>query len=192
MGMFDTIKLEKPLVCPACGHEDSTVQTHHFGQGLATYRVGMIVSDSPILTGILLETFWCSACHNADTETAPKLYVVIWHSILIAVEWQREEAECKLAAVDRLNLIEWLDQTQREALTWRRNYHALRNDLARWQEYQDEQKRSTTAEDSSTTANSPLSKLFMPDESIRNATDPLAVILERHPPDAEAEAFWTG
>ena len=29
----------------------------------------------------------------------------------------------------------------------------------------------------------------MPDEAIRNAADPLAAILERHPPDEEPEVF---
>ncbi len=53
MGMFDTIQLETPLVCPGCGHEEPTVQTHHFGETLDTYRIGMIVPHCPILTGIL-------------------------------------------------------------------------------------------------------------------------------------------
>jgi hypothetical protein len=187
MGMFDTIRLAEPLVCPACGHEESTLQTHHLGETLDTYRVGMIVPDCSVLTGILLETFWCSACHNADIEAAPQLHVVIWHSILVAVEWKREEAERKLAAVDRLDLIEWMDQMQRDALTWRRNYHALRSDLARWREYQVEQEKSVAGEEPTT--NAPLRKLFMPDEEIRNAADPLAAILERHPPAEEPDGF---
>ncbi len=31
MGMFDTITLEPPLICPACGHDSSALQTHAFG-----------------------------------------------------------------------------------------------------------------------------------------------------------------
>jgi hypothetical protein len=183
MGMFDTIRLETPLVCPGCGHEEPAVQTHHFGETLDTYRIGMIVPHCPILTGILIETFWCSACHHAGREARPSLYVVIWHSILVAVEWTREDAERKLAAVDRLSLIQWLDRTQREAAGWRRQYHALRNDLARWHDYQvQEKQRASAPEDAPQPVASRLLHIFGPDEAIRAAADPLAAILERHPP----------
>jgi hypothetical protein len=175
--MFDTIRLETPLVCPGCGREEPTVQTHLFGETLDTYRIGMIVPHCPVLTGILIETFWCSACHNVGMEASPSLYVVIWHSVLVSIEWKREEAERKLAAVDRLDLIEWLDRMQRESATWRRNYHALRSDLSRWHEYQGQQKAAPVP-----IATSRLSSFFLPDEAIRNAADPLAAILERHPP----------
>jgi hypothetical protein len=189
MGMFDTIQLETPLVCPGCGHEEPTVQTHHFGETLDTYRIGMIVPHCPILTGILIETFWCSACHHAGKEAPPSLYVVIWHSILVAVEWKRDEAERKLAAVDRLDLIEWLDRMQREAAAWRRNYHALRSDLARWHEYQGRQKDAPSDQESSPNATSRLSGFFLPDEAIRSAADPLAAILERNPPAQDQDGL---
>jgi len=189
MGMFDTVRLEPPLVCPACGHEESTLQTHHFGETLATYRAGMIVSDCPVLTGILRDTFWCSVCHNAEMETASELYIVIWHSILVGVEWKREDAERKLKAVDRLDLIEWLDRMQRETQTWRRKYHALRTDLDRWHDYQRKQAESDATQESDRIADSALRRFLEPDEAIRNADDPLAAILERNPPVEEPEWF---
>ncbi|MBT7701583.1 MAG: hypothetical protein HN700_14925, partial [Verrucomicrobia bacterium] len=64
---------------------------------------------------------------------------------------------------------------------------ALRSDLARWREYQVEQEKSVAGEEPTT--NAPLRKLFMPDEEIRNAADPLAAILERHPPAEEPDGF---
>jgi hypothetical protein len=188
MGMFDTIRLDAPLVCPACGHAEPALQTHQFGETLDTYRIGMLVPNCPVLTGILLESFWCSACHHAGLEKAPALYVAIWHSVLVAVEWTQEDAERKLAAVDRLDLIEWLDRTQREAAMWRRKYHALRNDLDRWHAYQEQEKlKPSTTEDSPPSIASRLQSFFMPDEAIRSAADPLGAILERHPPDEDPD-----
>ena len=188
MGMFDTMALEKPLICPSCGHEESTVQTHLFGETLSTYRTGMIVSDCPVLSGILRETFWCSACHNKDLENAPELFVVIWHAILVAVEWTQEDAARKLASVDRVSLIEWLDRMQRDAREWRRKYHALRTDLDRWHRYQGEQKESGADSETSERVKA-LHRIFMPDEMIRNAEDPLQAILERNPPVDEFDWF---
>ena len=188
MGMFDTIGLDPPLVCPACGHEEAALQTHHFGETLDVYRPGMIVSDCPILTGILRETFWCSECHNANLESAPELYVVIWHSILVGVEWRQEDAEQKLAAVDRLDLIEWLDRMQDESKRWRRKYHALRTDLDRWHRYEAEQEEAS-GDDKGGGGASALRRIFMPDDAIKNADDPLEAILERNPPVKEPEWF---
>ena len=187
MGMFDTIRLDPPLVCPGCGHEEFSLQTHHFGETMDVYRTGMIVADCPVLTGILRETFWCSACHNENLESAPEIFVVIWHSILVLVEWKREDAERKLAAVDRLDVIEWLDRMQREAREWRRQYHALRTDLDRWHEYQRKQKKSDTAQESDRSTNAALRRFFDPDEAIKTADDPVAAILERNPPVDEPE-----
>ena len=191
MGMFDTIRLDEPLVCPACGNRQSTLQTHHFGETLDTYRLGMLVPACPVLTGILLESFWCPACQIADLKSEPQLHLVIWNSILVAVEWTREDAERKLAAVDRLSLIQWLDRTQREAAEWRREYGALRNDLARWHDYQVKEKQRVSAPaDASQPVASRLQNFFGPDEAIRTAADPLGAILERHPPDEHSGTLW--
>lgn len=136
MGMFDTIRLEKPLVCPACGHEEHRLQTKH---------------------------------------------VVIWHSVLVAVEKDREEAERKLAAVDRLDLIRWIEQAQNEAREWRGEFNALRDDLSRWHDYREQEGSRTEEGDAADGKRTWLDRLRMPDEEIRNAADPIAVILERHP-----------
>jgi hypothetical protein len=190
MGMFDTIRLEKPLVCPTCGHGESTLQTHHFDESLSTFRPGMIVPHCPVLSGVLVETFWCSACHNADIETAPELYLVIWHSILVAVEWDRDEAERRLAAVDRLDLIAWLHQAQDEAREWQRKYQALRTDLSRWHEYQEQQAKGDDEDETSRRSGKAWPKsFFLPDEAIRDAADPLAAILDRHPWSEDPDLF---
>ena len=37
--------------------------------------------------------------------------------------------------MDRLDLIAWLDEAQREAARWRRHHHSLHHDVQRWQEH---------------------------------------------------------
>ena len=98
---------------------------------MATYRIGSVASMASVLTGIVKERFWCSACHQAGKSGDAPAYLAIWHSIIVAVELDLAEAERKLAAVDRLSLIGWLDQAQREALQWQRRYHHLYRDVER-------------------------------------------------------------
>ena len=45
-------------------------------------------------------------------------HLVIWHSVLAAVELDAGEAERKLRETDRLDLIRWLADSQRESLRW--------------------------------------------------------------------------
>ena len=65
IGMFDTIKLSPPIPCPECGEAVADLQTKEFERGLHTYRVGMIVRGSDVLSGIVNERLWCEACSKA-------------------------------------------------------------------------------------------------------------------------------
>ncbi len=179
MGMFDTIMLTDALECPHCGFEETAIQTHELGNSLAYYRFGMILPFCPVLTGVIRETFWCSKCHHKDHEKAPELFVVIWHTILVGVVWTEEEADRLLQSVDRLSLVEWLDQMQAQAQQWQRQYHALRSDLDRWHKYVTEEQDGHDREEP--VQRSPLRKWFWPHEDIRNADDPLDAILKRNP-----------
>ena len=64
---------------------------------------------------------------------------------------------------------------------------ALRNDLSRWHDY--ERGRVAGEDKPSPEDVPPLRKFFWPDESIRNAADPLAAILDRHPPEEDPDLF---
>jgi len=56
MGMFDTIIFEKPITCK-CGHKIESSQTKAFDVVMETYRVGDLVSATPILSfEVLCET----------------------------------------------------------------------------------------------------------------------------------------
>jgi hypothetical protein len=65
MGMYDTIVFEKPLTCK-CGNKIESAQTKVFDSVMETYRVGDLVSVSPIIS---LEKDWtyCDEC-NAHIE----------------------------------------------------------------------------------------------------------------------------
>ena len=136
MGMFDTIHVKPPLICPTCAAEILSLQTKELSDSMAHFKIGSVLRDSPVLTGIVQETLWCSACHDAQREqTNPPVYLVIWHSILAAVEQDPAQAEARLATVDRLDLIAWLDEAQRETARWHRHYHDLHHDVQRWHEH---------------------------------------------------------
>ena len=135
-----------------------------------------------MLTGILQETLWCSACHEAQREqTNPPVYLVIWQSMLAGVEQDLAKAEARLAAVDRLDLIAWLDEAQRATARWRGNYYGLHHDVQRWHEHL---ARTAAPEPEATGELAEKRRAFqrffdLPPE-ILTAPDPLAAILAKN------------
>ena len=179
MGMFDTIHVKTPLLCPTCGAEILSLQTKEMSDSMAHFKIGSVLRDSPVLTGILKETLWCDACHSAQREqTNPPVYLVIWHSILAGVAQDLVQAEARLAAVDRLDLIAWLDEAQRATARWHRHYHALHHDVQRWHEHL-ARTGAPVPEATGETAEHrrALQRLFDLPEKILTAPDPLAAIL---------------
>ncbi len=181
MGMFDTIHLKTPLVCPVCGAGVSSLQTKEFACVMAHFKIGSVLSGSSVMTGILKESLWCDACHKAGQPSDSPVYLVVWHSLLAGVEQDLEKAEAGLAAVDRLDLITWLDEAQREAARWQRAYRGLFNDITRWQEHL---ARTAAPEPEVTGPHAERTRAFrrffdLPEE-ILTAPDPLAAILARN------------
>ena len=98
--------------------------------------------------------------------------------MLAGVEQDLAKAEARLAAIDRLDLIGWLDEAQRETARWRRHYHDLHHDVQRWHEHL---ARTTAPEPEATAATAEPRRAFqrffdLPEE-ILTAPDPLAAIL---------------
>ena len=154
---------------------------------MAHFKIGSVLSGSPVLTGIIKERLWCEACRKAGQSSESPVYLVVWHSLLAGVEQDLAKAESRLATVDRLDLIGWLDEAQREAARWRRNYHGLFHDITRWHEH-----LARAAEPEPTGENAERMRAFrhlfdLPEE-ILTAPDPLAAILaaNKHA-DEEAE-----
>ena len=56
MGMFDTIHVKTPLLCPTCGAEILRLQTKGLSDSMAHFKIGSLLKDSPVLTGIVKET----------------------------------------------------------------------------------------------------------------------------------------
>ena len=185
MGLFDTIHLDPPLACPACGATSSDFQTHELGDSLATYRIGSVVGAASVLTGIVKDRFWCEACHKAGKRTDVPAYIAIWHSILVAVELELAEAERKLAAVDRLSLIGWLDQAQRDAQQWQRRYRHLFHDVRRWHEHLHSPPDPAEAENDRRKS---LRGIFDLPREILDSPDPLGAILKRNGTDADEDS----
>lgn len=176
--MFDTIHLKTPLICPGCGAEVRSLQTKEFGQLMAHYRIGSVLAASPVLTGILKESLRCMACHKSRQPSDSPVYVVIWHSVLAGVEQELGKAEARLAAIDRLDLLGWLDEAQRESARWRGHYHGLRHDVQRWHEHLARAAEpEPDAGDASAERRRGFRRLFDLPEEILAAPDPLAAIL---------------
>lgn len=176
MGMFDTIHTDTPLICPGCGAETRSLQTKEFDSIMAHFKVGSVLSGSSVMTGIVKESLWCEACFKAGKPSDSPVYLVIWHSVLAGVEQDQARAEARLAAVDRLDLIGWLDEAQREAARWRQHYWHLYHDVTRWHEHLN---RPPEAEESGTHAERKRAfrRLFSLPDEILQAPDPLAAIL---------------
>jgi len=187
--MFDTIHVDPPLICPVCGTETRQFQTKEFGSSLAHFKLGSVLSGSSVLTGIVKDTLWCQACSAAGRPSESPVYIVVWHSLLAGVAQEVTAAEARAAAVDRLDLIGWLDDAQREAARWRRHYHALYRDVSRWHQHLARAGAPEPAADGAgAERRRALRRLFDLPEEILTAPDPLAALLaaNRHE-DEEAD-----
>jgi hypothetical protein len=192
MGLFDTIHLKPPLACPTCGAEISEIQTHELGDSLSDYRIGSVIPFTPVLSGIVKETLWCRACQETDKPHHVPVYVVIWHSVLAGVDLDAEKAAARLASVDRLDLIGWIHQAQRQERKWRRRFYGLHNDVRKWHEHlaeKDQPEPEEPGEDpEAKNRRRSLRRLWGLEEEILNAADPLGSLIEKHePPKEEAE-----
>jgi hypothetical protein len=179
MGLFDTIHFEKPIPCPECGGEISSVQTKEFESFMGNYYVGSLLRGSSVLNGILKEEIWCDACFEAKRESRHPIYLVIWNSILAGIETTEEAANQRLASVDRLDLVGWLDEAQRSANAWRGHFFRLLGDLEKWQRHVHRQANPQGTENEGR-----LAAIFSLPEEILQAEDPLKALLAQHREDA--------
>ena len=181
MGMFDTSHFKKPLVCPSCGAEIATLQTKDFECVLASYHVGSVLRGGTVHSGIIKDRLWCDACNKAGRSPADSpVYLVIWHTVLAGVEQELVQAEARLAAVDRLDLIAWLDEAQLEADRWHRGFCQLHSDVTRWHEHLANPPGHAPADEEGKRQFAFRRLFSLPDE-ILNSPDPLAAILAAHP-----------
>ncbi|MBN1835028.1 MAG: hypothetical protein JW820_04200 [Spirochaetales bacterium] len=131
MGMFDTIVFPAPIACRQCGAPIVSTQTKQFGCLLDTYRVGDVIPHSPVVLGVLEEELYCEPCKRFDQ----KVYLTLWHSLLVGVYQDRAEAEGCVASVDRAEILGHLVAHQTEERRLRRLLHGLLNTLHSYAEY---------------------------------------------------------
>ena len=180
--MFDTIHFLKPIPCPGCGAEISSVQTKDFESLMGNYSVGSLLRGGSILKGIVKEELWCEKCFEAKRDSRHPVYLVVWHSILAGVETTEGAAEQRLAAVDRLDLVGWLDEAQRSSADWQRRFFRLLGDIEKWHEHLVRQANPPEGD----AAKGWASIFKLPDE-ILQAQDPLEALIKQHGEDVKAD-----
>ena len=129
--MFDTIVFPAPIACRECAHPIASTQTKQFGCILDTYRVGDVIPHSPIVLGVLEEELYCESCRRFDQ----KVYLTLWHSLLIGVFHERAEAAHRLASVDRAEILGHLIAHQTERRRLRTLLNGLVNTLQSYADY---------------------------------------------------------
>lgn len=138
MGTPDTLILDPPVLCPACGKLHGETQTHLLGDMLSTWSLGDVVRYSPVSTGVLAESVFCCRIEGTDQWNRIPLFVVIWHGVYAGHELSEEEALTRLNSIDRLDLLRWLELSQQDARDWRSRYRHLRSDIKEWIDEQKE------------------------------------------------------
>lgn len=191
MGLFDTIHLDPPLFCPNCETPITEVQTRGFGDGMLTYNIGAVLTTYPVIKGIVKESHWCSVCHKAEKPGNSTIFLVIWHSVLVGVEQDLPKAEARLASVDRLDLIGWLEARQREVARWKRRYCDLYRDVNSWRKHltpKDPPPPDETPEEAELRKRHQFFDNPWPlSGEILDSPDPLAAILRKNPPLADED-----
>ena len=113
MGMFDIIIFEKPITCK-CGHKIESSQTKIFDSVMETYRVGDLVSTTPIIS---LEKDW-TYCEKCDAHL--EFYIACAYGVYLGVfERYREGKE----AVENFGMEQLLKFYQRRVEPFKGLYH---------------------------------------------------------------------
>jgi hypothetical protein len=151
---------------------------------MAVYDIGSVLSSAPVYSGIIQESLWCSACHKAGKKGDSPVFLVVWHSVLVAVEQDLTCAEARFREVDRLDLIGWLNEAQRRADCWQRRYQSLFGDVQKWQEHladiaEPEPEEAAVEEAEMRRRPGAFRRFFALPDDILHAPDPLAAILEK-------------
>jgi hypothetical protein len=187
MGMFDTIYLDKAIACKTCGADILDFQTKEFDSCMNHYRAGSVLLGSRVLSGVIKDEAYCRACSDAKRHAWTDVYLVVWHTILAGVETEESKAQARLASVDRLDLVQWIAEAQKNEQQWRRRFYSLHNELRRWHRYVEDQKKPQEPESESNKRLRVLRSIWSPSEEIKTAADPIGKILELHAPKKSEE-----
>jgi hypothetical protein len=187
MGMFDTIYLDKAIACKTCGADILDFQTKEFDNCLNHYRIGSVLAGSRVLSGVIKDEAYCQGCSDAKRHAWMDVYLVVWHTILAGVETEESKAQTRLASVDRLDVVQWIAEAQKKEEQWQRKFFSLHNELRRWHEYVEDQKKPQEPESNDNKLGRTLRSIWKPSEEITKAADPIGKILELHAPNKNEE-----
>jgi hypothetical protein len=179
MGLFDTIFFEEPKICSSCGAKIDSVQTKAFDPALLEYRVGDVVSGSPLLSGVIREDLFCNGC-NTMTQA---VYLAIWHTLLVGVYDTEEEAEARITKVDRAELLDYIARHQKQSWTWHNRFSRLFGDLRNLYDYQHELEEEGEIAANTETVGKIRNLRFFRIKEILDTKDPLAALIEAHRPE---------
>ncbi|HKK48550.1 MAG TPA: hypothetical protein VJ932_05605 [Alkalispirochaeta sp.] len=171
MGLFDTVFMTPSRRCSNCGSDIDQVQTKAFEPGLREYAVGDMITGTPIVSGVVREDLYCPSCN----QTPQQVFFAVWHSLLVGICDDANEAEERIRNVDRAELLDYLTQHQQQALQWHDRFSRLYGELQNLHDYQ---QRSSVKNDS-TDRNSP--KFFRIREFV-DSEDPLGALIRANKP----------
>jgi len=136
MGMFDTVILPEPIPCATCGEAIESFQTKHFEKLLQQLQVGDVVTEK-FISGVLENHLFCDACYEAkrDERETQKVYLVIYHRILVGVYTDIEVAHQKFKAFDKLDLLDFYQNLYDRMQQWRRKYRNFHHIISKYKEY---------------------------------------------------------
>ena len=126
MGMFDTVHFPRPIKCIVCGKEHTSTQMKSFENCLVNYRVGDIVDETEIISGIVEGKIYCDHKETKDSQSSKqKVYFVIWHKILIDVIEKTVKAEEILSKFGIGDLYFLYENMHDKKTNFERKYHTL-------------------------------------------------------------------
>jgi len=136
MGMFDTIAFSKPIACATCGKLHRDTQTKLFEKTMTTYNVGDIVPIT-VIHGVIEETIVCD--HDSEGKQIffdQKVYLVIWHGMLIDVTSSFEEAKTKLDSFGFGDLFLMYQLLYKQRNDFQAKYGRLRSWVKQYRKFQ--------------------------------------------------------
>lgn len=162
MGMFDTIKLDKPYECPICGKRIDSVQTKAFENTLEIYKVGDCISHAEDIR-VVKEELFCDSC---STSAGIHVYFAVNRGILSGIATGLKEAKSLMNDLNLEKMILWYHDLYKRYIDerWKKiEYWRFLEDLREWYSERPDEK----------TANSSISsfRFFGNSRHLRGAVD---------------------
>jgi hypothetical protein len=131
MGMFDTIKLDRPHECPICGKSIDSVQTKAFENTLEIYKVGDCISHAEDIR-VVKEELFCDSC---STSAGIHVYFAVNRGILSGIATGLKEAKFLMNDLNLEKMVLWYHDLYKRYINerWKKiEYWHFLEDLREW------------------------------------------------------------